>query len=102
MGAIDLTGDAKEDVAILANPADSVRLAGLPADVKAGLTLYYLEKEDGTDDGFYLTEGDHGHIGFTSYQQVPRHFETPMHYYLPIPLTQVKLNPNLKQPFGWE
>lgn len=102
LGAIDLTGDAREDVAILANPADSVRLAGLPADVKAGLTLYYLEKADGTDDGFYLTEGDHGHIGFTSYQQVPRHFESPMHYYLPIPLTQVKLNPNLEQPFGWE
>ena len=102
LGAMDLTGDGVEDVAILANPGDTTRLASLPADVKDKLTLYYLEKEDGTDDGFYLTEGDHGHIGFTSYIQVPRHFESPKHYYLPIPLKQLTLNPNLKQPFGWE
>lgn len=102
LGAFDITGDDREDIAILANPSNTLRLQGLPADVRSNLTLYYLEKEDGTDDGFYLSEGESGHINFTSYLQNPRHFISPKHYYLPIPLSQMTLNPNLKQPYGWE
>ncbi len=102
LGAFDVTGDNVVDIAILASPDDESPIASLPEDIKTNLSRYYLKKADGTDDGFYLTEGTKGHIGFTSYIQVPRHFESPKYYYLPIPQSQINLNPNLKQPFGWE
>lgn len=102
LGAIDVTGDGKPDIAVLANPSDLSPIQGLPEDVQSELVKYYLEKEDGTDDGFYLTDGTSGYVGFTAYQRVPRHFENPKFYYLPIPINEIKLNPNLKQPFGWE
>lgn len=102
LGAFDATGDGVADIAVLASPSETAPIDRLPEEVKSKLTLYYLHKADGSDDGFYLTEGESGHVGFTAYQRVPRHFENPKYYYLPIPQGQVSLNPNLKQPFGWE
>lgn len=102
LGAFDVTGDGVEDIAILANPSETKPIDNLPDNVKNKLTLYYLQKADGSDDGFYLADGNSGHIEFRAYQRVPRHFENPKYYYLPIPQAQISLNPNLKQPFGWE
>ncbi len=95
LGAIDMTGDGKADIALLASPADDKTIAD------QSLTRYYLKKADGADDGFYLTEGTKGHIAFTAFQKNPRSFKSPQYYYWPIPEKQISLNGNLKQQFGW-
>jgi hypothetical protein len=51
----------------------------------------------GTD--FYLENGTSGYI--RNIGDKDRHFDEPKDYYRPIPLGQIVLNPNLKQPPGW-
>lgn len=102
LGAFDVTGDGEPDVAVLASPQDQSPIADLPESVQTKLAKYYLLKEDGTDDGFYLTNGTNGFVAFTVNQKVPRSFVNPQYYYLPIPQEQILLNDNLKQPFGWK
>ncbi len=102
LGAYDMTGDGEVDLAILASPNETGPIDHLTEDQKKALSIYYLKNSGGTDEGFYLTEGTKGHVGFTAYQKNPRKFENPKHYYLPIPRQQLILNPQLKQPFGWE
>lgn len=100
-GAFDVTGDGVEDIAVLPSPEDESAIAGLPEEVRENLTKYYLMK-DGEEQDIYLSEGDHGHICFTRNKGVTLEFKDPQYYYLPIPQKQTLLNPNLKQPFGWE
>ena len=104
LGAYDMTGDGEPDVAILENPTATGPIDHLTAGQKAKLVIRYLKKADNSDEGFYLTgtDGKSGHIGFTTFQKVPRNFISPKYYYYPIPRQQIILNPNLKQPFGWE
>lgn len=103
LGTYDFNADGKPDIAVLASPKDTTELyKGLTEEQKKDLSPYYLKKADGSDDGFYLTNGTSGHVAFTSYQKVPRSFKAPQYYYRPIPAHQVELNHNLKQPFGWE
>ncbi len=102
LGAYDMTGDGEPDLAILASPSDLGPISNLTEDQKSKLVYYYLKNSGGTDEGFYLTEGDKGHVGFTAYQKNPRKFVTPKHYYLPIPKQQTMLNPQLTQPYGWD
>lgn len=102
LGAYDMTGDGEPDLAILASPTETGPIDNLTEEQKANLVIYYLKNSGGTDEGFYLTEGIKGHVGFTAYQKNPRKFEAPKHYYLPIPRQQTILNPQLKQPFGWD
>jgi len=102
LGAYDMTGDGEPNVAILASPSETGPIEHLTAEQRARLVIRYLIRADNTDEGFYLTDKTSGHIGFTTFHRVPRKFESPKHYYFPIPSQQILLNPNLKQPFGWE
>lgn len=102
LGAYDFNADGKPDIAVLNSKNDTIPVAHLTEEEKKGLTPYYLHKDDGSDDGFYLTNGTSGHIGFTSFQKVPRSFKSPQYYYRPIPAHQIELNHNLTQPFGWQ
>lgn len=102
LGAYDMTGDGEVDLAILASPTETGPIDYLTPDQKKSLSIYYLKNSGGTDEGFYLTEGTKGHVGFTAYQKNPRKFESPRHYYIPIPKEQTILNPQLKQPYGWD
>ncbi len=47
----------------------------------------------------YLKNGMSGGTLVTETTQ--RKFETPKYYYRPVPQTEMILNPNLKQVFGW-
>jgi hypothetical protein len=78
----------------------------LPAAIKAqtsnwdsleGLELY-LDDGSGTPDPNRTRTS--GHIRKSGDEA--RQFVTPKYYYRPIPIGQVVLNPQLKQPFGWE
>jgi len=105
LGAYDTDGDGEPDVAILENPTATVPIDHLTDEQKSNLRLIrYLMTGSGVDEGFYLngTDGKSGHIVFTTHVMVPRTFESPKHYYYPIPRQQLILNPQLKQPFGWE
>lgn len=99
LGGIDMTGDGVADIAILPNPNDSSAIAGLPADVKAKISRFYLADKNG-DNNFYLENGTNGHIKFTA-DRAGRTFEEPKFYYRPIPKQQTVLNDKLMQIFGW-
>jgi hypothetical protein len=99
LGGIDMTGDGVADIAILPNPNDSSAIAGLPADVKARISRFYLADKNG-DNNFYLENGTSGHIKFTA-DRAGRTFEEPKFYYRPIPKQQTVLNDKLQQIFGW-
>lgn len=95
LGPIDLTGDGQPDAAILAKPE---------ADDKTkyqGLILHYLVNSAGNVNTFYLENGTSGHIQITGYRDNTREFIEPKYYFYPIPTSQVVLNPNLKQMYGW-
>ncbi|ASW74449.1 RagB/SusD family nutrient uptake outer membrane protein [Chryseobacterium piperi] len=96
LGAVDVTGDGKPDIAILEAPGKEDPLNGLPANIRANLTKYYI-----SDGIFYLSDGTSGHIMFVKDKVLPRTFINPKYYYLPIPANQLILNPKLKQPPGW-
>lgn len=101
LGAIDVSGDGKPDIAILASPKDESPIAGLPEDVKKDLSKFYLKDENGKDNNFYLQNGATGNIMFTRDRDQPRVFAEPKYYYRPVPQDQLVLNPALKQIFGW-
>jgi hypothetical protein len=54
---------------------------------------------DDPDILFYLENGSSGYIRNRDDQG--RRFEEPKYYYTPIPTSQMVLNPNLSQPYGW-
>jgi len=97
LGAYDVTGDGVEDIAILQAPNQETPLDGLSADVKKNLVKYYL-----SDNSFYLSNTTSGFIMFPENLSSPRSFIEPKYYYFPIPMQQILLNPQLKQPSGWQ
>ncbi|WP_448099591.1 RagB/SusD family nutrient uptake outer membrane protein [Polluticoccus soli] len=102
LGALDLTGDGLPDIAILPSPSDSTALASLTPTQKANISArFYLKSSDGTNNNFYLTNSTSGYIAFTADKTSVRSFVEPQYYYRPIPLSQIVLNPNLQQPYGW-
>ncbi|WP_222538994.1 RagB/SusD family nutrient uptake outer membrane protein [Pedobacter polysacchareus] len=101
LGAMDVTGDGKPDIAILPNPDDESSIASIPAEERAKLSKFYLKDKAGKDQNFYLSNGNYGFIAFTRDRDQPRNFISPKYYYRPIPVGEVVANPQLKQVFGW-
>lgn len=97
LGAYDVTGDGKEDIAILKEQGAEDPINHLPAEIKSKLIKFYL-----TDQSFYLENTDSGAILFGKDRQQPRNFIEPKYYYFPIPQEQTILNKNLTQPAGWQ
>ncbi len=97
LGAMDVTGDGKPDIAILQNEASKGPISQYPEDVQTKLVKYYLD-----GGAFYLSNKTSGYIMMTIDQKNLRSFVTPKYYYKPIPLGQITLNPTLKQVFGWD
>jgi hypothetical protein len=101
LGAYDVTGDGRVDVAILERPGEEGPIAGLPDEVREDLILHYLYDENGSPAQFYLSNNTSGHIMMTA-DKTGKEFIEPKYYYRPIPLSQIVLNPELKQPFDWQ
>ena len=96
LGKYDLNGDGVEDILLIANsesiPDDKeLNDNGVPF-------IYYRVGPPGSDASFYLTDGFSGYVVATENRGL---FEEPKYYYRPVPETQVTLNPNLTQIFGW-
>lgn len=97
LGAIDVTGDGAADIAILKKGDDSP-LTGIPKEQLEKISKFYIN--EGT---FYLDNGESGRIMFVDDKTSrPRSFDESKYYYFPIPIEQTVLNPNLKQPTGWQ
>lgn len=99
LGKYDLTGDDIEDLVILGasdvipNPEDrEVNSLGVTL-------LYYRAGSIGEDVEVYLTNGSSGYVIATPERGT---FTEPKDYYRPIPATEITLNPNLEQVFGWD
>lgn len=102
LGAYDITGDGIPDIAILKDKNTTGPINSLPEDVKKNIVFYYLYNESGKVSDIYLSNDVNGYIMFTRDTSIPKTFESPKYYYKPIPYTQMRDNPNLTQPLGWE
>lgn len=97
LGRHDLTGDGIPDIELLESGASIPD----PKEVnELGNTLiYYKAGNIGESVDVFLSEGNAGHIETVIERGT---FEDPKYYYRPVPASQVQLNPNLSQMFGWE
>ncbi|WP_455673996.1 RagB/SusD family nutrient uptake outer membrane protein [Phocaeicola sp.] len=99
-GVYDSTGDGVPDVALFKSPNDKMGYSD--ADL-LDITVYYTQDEKGGNKQVYLSEGDKGNIRFYSdADNDANNFISPKYYYYPLSQDETKLNPNLKQPIGWE
>ncbi|MBT34309.1 MAG: RagB/SusD family nutrient uptake outer membrane protein [Thalassobius sp.] len=98
LGKYDLTGDGIEDIILIAN-SESIP-SGEDREVnELGETLiYYRVGSQGDDASVYLENGESGTVQTVADRG---EFVAPKYYYRPVPQTQVTLNPNLTQIFGW-
>jgi hypothetical protein len=96
LGKYDLNGDAVEDIFLIPN-SESIP-EGKELNGNGVPLIYYRVGPPGSDASFYLTEGNRGYVVATDNRGL---FEEPKYYYRPVPETQVTLNPNLTQIFGW-
>jgi len=98
VGNYDLTGDEIPDIKLIPD-GQTIPEEREKNSLGVALVYYTIGKFDGTA-GVYLSNGSQG--GHMVTDQRIRTFIEPMYYYRPIPETQMILNPNLKQPFGWK
>ena len=91
-GLVDVTGDGEADYFI--SDSESNEPANLPSNVTVLITT-------SDDSPVYLENGNFGHIMFKFEQKGIGTFIEPKYYYRPIPTSQLLLNENLKQLFGW-
>jgi SusD family. len=91
-GLVDITGDGIPDYFI------SNSTANMPANLPTSCTKLITTADDVP---IYLENGDSGHILFKREKDGVGIFIEPKYYYRPIPTSQILLNPNLKQIFGW-
>lgn len=99
LGKYDLTGDGVEDIKLI-DLSETIP-SGDDKELNAlGIPLvYYRAGPIGNDAGVYLLNGTSGTVQTISESGV---FVEPKYYYRPVPASQVAINPNLKQIFGWD
>lgn len=99
LGKFDLTGDGIPDICLI----DKTQDIPVPAEQNSlGVPLHYYKTgtiQDGPVVTVALQNGTGGGPIIT--EATIRTFTDPKYYYRPVPATQVLLNPNLKQIFGW-
>ena len=97
LGKFDLTGDGIDDIVLIDYTTSAPAVAELNS---LGVKLvYYRAGPIGSGAPIILKNGFSG--GNIITDNLVRTFEEPKFYYRPIPQSDVTLNPNLKQIFGW-
>jgi hypothetical protein len=92
-GLVDVTADGEPDYFISDDGSN------MPADLPDETNIY-LSDDDNVS--FFLENGKSGHIMLKLEQGDMGTFLEPKHYYRPIPTSEILLNPNLEQLFGWD
>lgn len=95
LGGYELSGGATNDWGILNSESDLPIHSSLPEN--SGIRGWYFLT--GNNVLLSLTDGTKGYI--KPKEPITRRFEEPKYYYRPIPIHQLVLNKNLKQPFNW-
>jgi hypothetical protein len=98
LGNYDLTGDGVADVKLIAVSASIPAEADKESNTLGKKLIYYRVGPVGSDASFFLKNGSSGTIVTDPERGT---FQEPKYYYRPVPQSQVTLNPNLKQIFGW-
>lgn len=98
LGRYDLTGDEVDDIVLL-NESDAIPDPKETNSLGQELIYYKVGSVGNISAGVYLTNGTSGNIVATPERGM---FTEPKHYYRPIPASEVQLNPNLEQVFGWD
>lgn len=99
LGKYDLTGDGVEDIVLL-DVSESIPGAGDKETNSLGVTLiYYRVGPQDSDASFYISGDNEGYVESIKERGT---FVDPKYYYRPIPQSDVTVNPNLTQIFGWE
>lgn len=97
LGKHDMTGDGIEDLVLLSS---SESIPDNREENSLGVTLaYYKAGSPGESVGVFLSNGNSGYILTVNERGT---FVDPKYYYRPIPASQMALNPNLTQIFGWD
>jgi hypothetical protein len=101
LGKFDLTGDGVEDIYLIPSSQSIPADADKEVNSKGVKLIYYKTGNiDDSNSTVYLKNGTSGNI-FAAKDM--RTFVEPKYYYRPVPIQQMKLNPNLgPQLFGWE
>jgi hypothetical protein len=100
LGKFDMTGDGIEDIILIDKNTSIPATEAAKQKNSLGIALvYYKAGAIGEDVTVYLKNGLSGGTMVT--ETTSRKFENPKYYYRPVPQTQIILNPNLKQIFGW-
>ncbi len=99
LGKYDLTGDDIEDIILIPNSEVIPEGDDKETNALGEKLIYYRVGVQGDDASVYLENGTSGTIQTVAERGT---FEEPKHYYRPIPSTQVTINPNLTQIFGWD
>lgn len=99
LGNHDVTGDGIPDIKLI--PVnESIPVPAEREVNELGNTLvYYRTGPYDSDASIFLENGTSGAI---LARETNGTFNTPKHYYRPIPYEEVQLNTNLTQMFGWE
>ena len=96
LGKYDLTGDGIEDI-ILIDKSDVVPEQKETNSLGVNL-IYYKTGFQNEDVAVYLGSGTSGNVQTVAERG---NFEEPKYYYRPVPATEVTVNPQLTQIFGW-
>ncbi len=96
LGKHDLTGDGVADIILLASN-ESIPAVKEKNELGKDF-IYYRTGTFGQDVSIFLKNGTSGTMQTTADMGT---FQEPKYYYRPVPQSQVQLNPNLKQIFGW-
>lgn len=98
LGKYDLTGDGIEDI-LLIDASESIPDSDDKEVNSLGIKfIYYRVGLQDSDASFYLSNGTSGTVSTVKERGT---FEEPKYYYRPVPFSQVILNPNLEQDYGW-
>lgn len=99
-GKYDMTGDGHADIILIDKNTSIPAEANKEKNSLGTVLVYYKTGAIGEDVTVFLKNGTAGGTMVT--ETAVRKFEEPKYYYRPIPQTQILLNPDLKQVFGWQ
>lgn len=99
LGNHDLTGDGVPDIKLIPVSESIPAPDNREVNELGKRLVYYRAGPFGSDASVFLENGTSGAV---LARETNGTFNSPKHYYRPIPYDEVQLNTNLEQIFGWE